>query len=291
METANLKVPIYMYPLLSTEWEEQIALEQEKNPFVGSNFTYEYFGPRAQWLLSAILYSLNLTRYDEIAILTTSDEVYVSICVSIPSFNFARISRVVTEMTKVVIVIHEFGFIYPNIEKQVQLWREKDIIIIEDCAHVIGAEINGKRVGSFGDYTLFSLTKVIPGKAGGLLRTNRRIKLPLMDQSQQHMTQLGINASKKYLSKYNFFNRRRIQAHKVFKNALYKSRIYEPSDLSIPYFTGIMCDRKQELQSNIKWVEWGPTLRNDLVYVPTNPFVKFDIFVKIAQEVLQHENY
>ena len=34
--------------------------------------------------------------------------------------------------------------------------NEKNIILIEDCAQALGAEISGRKVGTFGDYSCFS---------------------------------------------------------------------------------------------------------------------------------------
>lgn len=290
MEMGKIEIPIYMHSLLNEKWEELIKIEKESNPFRGSNFSYEYFGPRAQWLLSSVLSSLNLTRQDEIAILTTSDETYVTICVSIPSFNFAKISRVVTEKTKVVIVIHECGYIYPDIERKVEQWRAAGIAVIEDCAHIIGAEVNGRTVGSFGDYALFSLTKVIPGKAGGLLRTNHKIKLSSMNQNEQEVTKIGSKAANKYLSKYLFFNRRRIEKHQILKDGLVGKEFFETSLISVPYFTGIISNDKNKIQNLLAWVEWGATLRNNLLYIPTNPLVENVYYQNIIDGVKNNAN-
>ena len=52
--------------------------------------------------------------------------------------------------------------------------------IVEDAAHACGAEWNGKKIGSFGDITCFSLQRVNPiskpiaGGEGGMVITNNR---------------------------------------------------------------------------------------------------------------------
>src|SRR5437879_1894151 len=102
-------IPILMQEMLTPDLAQQIAAEPDQDPFETLNHSYRYYGASGKRLLSAVLASLGLTRRDEIAILTTSGETYVTTCVSVTAFNFAKISRIVSLDTRVVIVIHEFG--------------------------------------------------------------------------------------------------------------------------------------------------------------------------------------
>lgn len=72
---------------------------------------------------------------------------------------------------KVVIIQNTFG--YPvDIEKIVQICREKKIILIEDLAHCVGTKYeNGKETGTVGDFVIlsFSQDKVIDAVSGGAL--------------------------------------------------------------------------------------------------------------------------
>src|SRR5262249_42281021 len=157
----DLTVPLLMHELLTPELAKMIRASPASDPFAGVP-AQNYLGPRGRWLFSAVLASLNLSRTDEVAILTTTGDTYVSICVSVPAFNFCRISRVVTEATKVVVVIHEFGYAFPDIAARTEEWRARGLIVIEDCAHVVGLPVGGPLVGSFGDYAFFSLSKILP---------------------------------------------------------------------------------------------------------------------------------
>src|SRR5262249_26289220 len=152
--------------LLTRQLAEEIYSSPVGDPFGGAP-ALSYLGPRARWLYNAVLASLDLKRTDEIAILTTTQDVYVSICVSVPAFNYCRIARTVTEATKVVVIIHEFGYAFPDLAARVSEWRARGITIIEDCAHVVGLALDGGFVGSFGDYALFSLSKILPTPVGG----------------------------------------------------------------------------------------------------------------------------
>ena len=72
---------------------------------------------------------------------------------------------------KAVIIQNTFG--YPvDIEKINKICREKDIVLIEDLAHCIGARYaNGKEAGTVGDFAAlsFSQDKVIDAVSGGAL--------------------------------------------------------------------------------------------------------------------------
>jgi hypothetical protein len=111
----------------------------------------------------------DLQRGDEVCILTSSESTYVSTCVSATIFNYATISRVPSERTRMIYVIHEFGLPHPRIAELAELARSRSIPLVEDCAHGLDSRLNGKPVGSFGDFTVYSLAKHLPMSAGGML--------------------------------------------------------------------------------------------------------------------------
>ena len=72
---------------------------------------------------------------------------------------------------KAVWVVHIGGHISFEIDKISKLCKEKNIILIEDCAHAHGASFNKKKPGSWGDAGIYSLyaTKTITTGEGGIL--------------------------------------------------------------------------------------------------------------------------
>ncbi len=76
--------------------------------------------------------------------------------------------RKVTGKTKAIIVQHTFGN-PADMEKVMEFAREYGLLVIEDCAHGLGAEFNGKTIGSFGDASIFSFgrDKVVSAVFGG----------------------------------------------------------------------------------------------------------------------------
>ena len=75
---------------------------------------------------------------------------------------------------KAIWVVHIGGHISFDIEKISKFCKEKNIILIEDCAHAAGASLYGKKAGSWGDAGIYSLfaTKTISTGEGGLLVSN-----------------------------------------------------------------------------------------------------------------------
>lgn len=91
-----------------------------------------------------------------------------------PTFNLDPdlLEKAITKRTKAIIVQHTFG--YPaNMPEIMKIADKHSIPVIEDCAHALGATINGKKVGTFGKASLFSFgrDKMISSTSGGLAYT------------------------------------------------------------------------------------------------------------------------
>jgi perosamine synthetase len=79
----------------------------------------------------------------------------------------------ITPKTKAVIPVHLYG--HPaNMGEIVAIARRHGLRIVEDAAPSIGAEFNGRRTGSFGDFAAFSFqgAKLAVTGEGGILLTN-----------------------------------------------------------------------------------------------------------------------
>jgi len=85
----------------------------------------------------------------------------------------ADLERKITKKTRIVIAQHTFG--QPaEINKIKKICEEKNLILIEDCAHSLGAEFQGQKLGTFGKAAFFSLgrSKIISSVCGGAAVTN-----------------------------------------------------------------------------------------------------------------------
>ncbi len=91
------------------------------------------------------------------------------------NIDLKLLEKAITKKTRAIIPVHLFGQTVdiPYISKMID--GEK-IAIIEDCAQAFGAQINNKKVGTFGDFGCFSF---FPSKNlgaygdGGLIITNK----------------------------------------------------------------------------------------------------------------------
>ena len=83
----------------------------------------------------------------------------------------------INKKTKAVILAHIAGGPISKISKFCKILRKKKIPIIEDCAQSVGAKINNKMVGTFGDIACYSTMyrkNLISGSSGGILFTKKK---------------------------------------------------------------------------------------------------------------------
>ncbi|MFC1517253.1 DegT/DnrJ/EryC1/StrS family aminotransferase [Candidatus Margulisiibacteriota bacterium] len=84
-----------------------------------------------------------------------------------------KIEKAITEKTKAIIPVHFAG--RPcDMDPIMQIAKKHKLIVIEDAAHAIEAEYNGKKIGNIGDMTCFSfyVTKNLVTGEGGMVTTN-----------------------------------------------------------------------------------------------------------------------
>ncbi len=91
------------------------------------------------------------------------------------TFNLdpAGLAPLLSSKTKAIIVVHSFG--YPAaITRIVQFAQRHSLYVIEDACEALGAEVNGRKAGSFGDVGIFAFypNKQITTGEGGALVTH-----------------------------------------------------------------------------------------------------------------------
>lgn len=86
----------------------------------------------------------------------------------------------ITEKSRAIIVQHTLG-VAANMDEIVKIAKEKKLVLIEDCAHSLGAtyastKYKEKKLGTFGDFAFFSFgrDKVISSVFGGMAITNNK---------------------------------------------------------------------------------------------------------------------
>ena len=94
---------------------------------------------------------------------------------------------------KLVVMAHLYGF--PAMVDEIKrICENHGALLIEDAAEAIGATVNGRQCGSFGDYAAISYNgnKIITGSAGGCLLTN---SLEDANRARKWATQARANAA------------------------------------------------------------------------------------------------
>jgi dTDP-4-amino-4,6-dideoxygalactose transaminase len=89
------------------------------------------------------------------------------------SVDPAEIERLMTPRTKAVAVVHFGGYAAP-VDRIKELCEQRGLSLIEDAAHAPSAILGGRKLGTFGLASAFSLfsNKVLSVGEGGLLATN-----------------------------------------------------------------------------------------------------------------------
>src|SRR4030042_1014572 len=83
----------------------------------------------------------------------------------------------ITKKTVAIMPIHYGGFPARDTEKLRDVTRKHNLLFLEDAAQSLGARINGKMVGTFGESAIFSFcqNKVLTTGEGGLLVTDSQL--------------------------------------------------------------------------------------------------------------------
>jgi len=97
-------------------------------------------------------------------------------------FDVGEFQNKITSKTKAAIVVHLYGDCC-NMDLMQSICKEKNIILVEDCAQCQGTKYNGKMTGSFGDISCFSFypSKNLGalGDAGAICTNNESYYLQL----------------------------------------------------------------------------------------------------------------
>ncbi len=125
---------------------------------------------------------LYLKRDDVVTIMTTSGNYYVSSCVTDEISKFCSWSRKIEKKTKAIIVIHEFGFPFQDLERL----ANHGIPLIEDCAHAFVSQNREGSVGKVGNFVVYSIPKFFPCQFGGVVVSKKGLHAnPVLTETEQ----------------------------------------------------------------------------------------------------------
>lgn len=165
------------------KWRKGRELERTFRNFFGFSNAFSFNSGRSS--LIAILKSMGIGKGDEVILQALTCNAAVNPIIHLgakPVFadidetlniSVEEIKRKITPKTRAVMVQHTFG--YPaEVEEIKKTCSAKNIYLIEDCAHSLGAKLNNSYCGSFGDASFFSFgrDKIISSVYGGMVVVN-----------------------------------------------------------------------------------------------------------------------
>lgn len=108
-----------------------------------------------------------------------------------------KIKESLSKKTKIIMPIHYAG-LPCKINEIKKIADKNNIILIEDAAESIGSEINGKKVGTFGELAIFSFAgnKILTSGEGGAIITNSKERFEKLKLIRSH----GRKTTKNYFS-------------------------------------------------------------------------------------------
>ena len=135
--------------------EDFYSIQKLDDRFGKDSWRFTYNGKEA---ISFALSHYHLQKNDLVTILTTSENFYISSCVTLEIERVCKWNREILPETKVILVNHEFGYPYENMDYLVSL----GIPIIEDCCTTFFSQDENNKIGKYGDFTVYSLPKIFP---------------------------------------------------------------------------------------------------------------------------------
>lgn len=115
------------------------------------------------------------------------------------------ISALITPQTRAIIVVHYAG--YPcDMEAILSIAKQHGLFVIEDAAHAVGSELNGRKLGVWGDigcFSFFSNKNMTTGEGGMMTTDNDELAQKLNRLRSHGMTSLTWDRHKGHAYSYD----------------------------------------------------------------------------------------
>jgi len=194
----NQKIKIGDLPnCLFVGWAKEKLLKFLQNYFGNENILILKSGRQG---VKVILESLDLKKGDEVIIPSFICPVLIDAIqraggkpifseIEKQGFNLEieAAKKLISPRTRAIILPHLFG-IPAKLDEFVKLAKESNLILIEDCAHALGAKYRGRLVGTFADFAIFTFgfSKNVGGLGGGFILLKNR---PDMEKIKKNISQ------------------------------------------------------------------------------------------------------
>ena len=179
------------------------------------------------------------------------------------NISIEEIIKKISAKTKAIIPVHFAG--YPcDMEKIMQIAKEKNIFVIEDCAHAIESKFNNQHCGTFGDIGCFSFyaTKNLAIGEGGMAISNN-------EEIISKMSLLGLHGLSK--DAWKRFESTQKKSYDVVEVGHKMNMTDLQASIGIEQLSRIdeMNKRRKEI-----WKYYNENLRNTQLLLPNLPIEK-----------------
>ncbi|PZF72043.1 aspartate aminotransferase family protein [Taibaiella soli] len=227
------RIPQYNISPFSTEWVHRNAtLQQQFAPQEIKDLSLQLWGEHlytssGKTAIAAVLKQYNLSPNDEVYITTTTENTYISSCVTREIEKFCKWSRTLTNHTKLIFVNHEFGTTHKNVRGLLDL----GLPIIEDRAMSMLSIDKNLQTGNFGDFTVYSLPKFFPIQAGGIIQINNQAAIQVLLEKDPIVEEYLGKLVPHFLSEIDTIKKRRWENYLLFSKLLEPLGFYPELDL------------------------------------------------------------
>lgn len=121
---------------------------------------------------------------------TGAKPIYVDIDPHTYNLHPDKVKAKITKDTKVIIAQHTFG-IPAEMDSILEIARNNNLRVIEDCCHAFGSKYKGQEVGTFGDAAIYSFgwyKPIVLGTGGAAIVNKPDLKLMIADNYNAGIT-------------------------------------------------------------------------------------------------------
>jgi dTDP-4-amino-4,6-dideoxygalactose transaminase len=190
------------------------------------------------------------------------------------------VEKKITNKTKAIILQHTFGRPGP-IEALLSITKKHDLLLIEDCAHSLGATYNSNQLGAFGDAAILSFgrEKVISSLAGGaIIVRNERLVKPIVDLVSELQS---IPLKRMTHEFFNFFTWRLLLRRIYFRG----SGLRFIRGLNKHDFFNVVTSQREKIGEKPAW--YPAKMPNVLAEIALEEFEQLDRYNKGRREIAQ----
>ncbi len=188
---------VFKLPFIGFKWRKGRAIKLLEEKF--SDFGHASSFVSGRTALLAILKSLDLEKDSQVLIQAFTcnaavnpilwaefKPVFIDIKKETLNIDPDDLERKITPRSRAVIVQHTFGK-SADLDRILEICKKNNLILIEDCAHSLGGDYNGKKLGTFGKASFFSTgrDKIISSVYGGMTVTQDKILAERIQEFQK----------------------------------------------------------------------------------------------------------